>query len=279
MGLLLQGPATVSVGRATVVYWPGDESVAPILAELADREEHWPGLPDQSLDSVLIILAANDERFDSVTRGRLPDWGGGAAFPRTRTIVLKTDGNVQRILRHELAHLALHQVVRRVPLWFDEGYAARAAGEWDRLDALTVNWALLMGSTPTLRGLTRDLRAGASRAQTAYALATTAVLLLERMGGDRGLEPLITQLSDTPDFDAALRASNQITLGQFEELWRKDLRRRYGWVLLFGSLTLLWTVLGAVLISLSWWRRRRDRDRRAALDEGWEVPPEWDASA
>jgi hypothetical protein len=173
----------------------------------------------------------------------------------------------------------LHTTVSRVPLWFDEGYAARAAGEWDRLQALRVNWALLTGFTPTLRQLNADLRAGAARAEAAYALATTAVLMLERMGGDRGLAPLLDNLAASPDLDRSLRVTYQVTLGQFEELWRQELRRRYGWILLFSSLTVFWAVLGIVLLSLWWWRRRRDRDRRAALDEGWEVPPEWHASA
>jgi hypothetical protein len=277
--LALQGPSVVSVGRVNVVFWPGEEAAATVLAEMADGAGPWPGIQGDSGRPLRIVLAATDERFDSITRGRLPDWGGGAAFPASNTIVLKLEGNVRRVLLHELAHLALHSRVRRVPLWFDEGYAARAAAEWGRLQALRVNWALLTGSTPTLRQLDRDLRAGAARAETAYALATTAVVKLERMGGDRGLEPLISNLAESADFDATLRVTYQVTLGQFEELWRQELRRRYGWILLFGSLSVFWSVLGLVLLSLWWWRKRRYRDRRAALDEGWVVPPEWHASA
>ncbi len=269
-----QDPSIVRVGRVTAVHWPGEEGAALSLAEMADGISGFPGIPEASASQLRIILAATDERFDSVTRGRLPDWGGGAAFPGSNTIVLKLEGDVRRVLRHEMAHLALHNTVTRVPLWFDEGYAARAAGEWGRLQTLRVNWALLTGSSPTLRQMTVDLRAGAGRAETAYALATTAVLLLERLGGERGLEPLIASLSGTADFDGSLRVTYQMTLGQFEELWRQELRRRYGWVLLFGSLTVFWTVLGLVLVSLWWWRRHRDRDRRAALDEGWDIPPE-----
>ena len=159
----------------------------------------------------------------------MPEWGGGAAFPATRTIVLPTSGDPRQVLQHELAHLALRSVVERVPRWFDEGYAARAAGEWDRLQVLRVNWALLMGMTPTLRDVDAGLRgAGAARAQTSYSLATTAVLLLERMGGERGLGPLLSNLAETPDFDQALRVTYQVTLDQFEALWRRDLKKRYG---------------------------------------------------
>ncbi len=253
--------------------------MATVIAEHANHAGPWPGISDTATRPIRVLLAASDERFDSLTRGLLPDWGGGAAFPRSNTIVLKLAGDVRRVLRHELAHLMLHSKVSRVPLWFDEGYAARAAGEWGRLQALRVNWALLTGFTPTLRQLDSDLRAGAARAETAYALATTAVLMLERLGGERGLEPLLNSMAGSPDFDRSLRVTYQVTLGQFEELWRQELRRRYGWVLLFGSLTVFWAVLGIVLVMLWWWRRRRDRARRAALDEGWEVPPEWHASA
>jgi len=100
------------------------------------------------------------------------------------------------------------------------------------------------------------------------------VLLLERIGGERGLAPLLTTLESTVDFDRALRATHQLTFGQFEERWHKELRSRYGWMLLAGSLTLFWAVAALILVSL-WSRRRlRDDERRLALDEGWELPEE-----
>src|SRR2546422_11263701 len=72
--------------------------------------------------------------LDSLTRGRLPRWSQGAAFPDAGTIVLLTVRPSDRptvALRHELAHLALRwHVGRYVPLWFEEGYAAVAAREW-----------------------------------------------------------------------------------------------------------------------------------------------------
>jgi hypothetical protein len=271
----------IQVGRVTTIYWPGDETTATTLADLADRTTTWPGIDDPSDYPVRLFLAPSEGKFDSLTRGQLPEWGGGAAFPGSNTIILKLTGDVRRVLRHELAHLALRNLVRRAPLWFDEGYAALAAGEWDRLQALRVNWALLMGATPTLRQVAADLRGkGSGRAETAYALATTAVLLLQRMGGERGLGPLVANLSETTDFDRALRTTYQMTLDQFEVHWRRDLKRRYGWALFFGSLTVVWTLLALVLLSLWGVRRRRDRARRARLDEGWAIPPEdWHASA
>ncbi len=261
------------VGRVTAIHWPGDQVAATSLAEMADKAASWPGIVQPWNARVQLLVTPNGDVFDSVTSGRLPQWGAGAAFPAGNRIVLQLTGDVRQVLRHELAHLALHSVVRHVPRWFDEGYAARASGEWNRLQALHVNWALLRGVTPTLRQLDSDLRGGAARAEVAYALATTAVLMLERMGGDRGLESLISNLSQTPDMDRALRTTYQVTLGQFESEWRKDLRKRYGWVLFFSSLTVFWAILALVVVSLWIRRRRHDRKRRASLDEGWSVPP------
>jgi len=270
----------VHVGLVSAIYWPGGEAAAVALAEMADRAGPWPGISSRPAYPVRLIVASTDEQFDSLTGGRLPEWGAAASFPASNTIVLRLSRDHRKVLRHELAHLALHSVVQRVPRWFDEGYAARAAGEWDRMEALRVNWTLLRGAVPTLSEVDRYIRDGnAGQAEAAYALATTAVLLLERMGGDRGLEPLIGTLRGTSDFDLALRTTYQMTAGQFETLWQKDLRRRHGWLLLVTSVTVFWAFAAVVLAALWSRRRRRDRGRREALNEGWVVPEEyWDST-
>src|SRR2546427_7617074 len=107
-------------------------------------------------------------------------------------------------------------------LWFEEGYAAVAAGEWDRLDALRLNWQVARGMQLDLDELDRALRGDRPDATTAYALATTAVLLLERWGGGRGLEPLIDHLTRDATLDAALRETYHLTEGDFEVRWQRD---------------------------------------------------------
>lgn len=262
------------MGQVSVVYWPGNETVAVSVAELSDQMRNWPGLPELDPFPIRIVLTNSKERFDSVTRGRLPDWGSGAAFPASNTVVVKVAPDLRRVLRHELAHLALRQAVSATPLWFEEGYAARAAGEWNRLDALRLNWAVARGRAPTLSQLNRDLRGGSNMAVAAYGLATSAVIFLERVGGERGLEPLISNLATTNDFDLALRRTHAISLSQFEYLWHEDLKKRYGWVLMLSSFTLFWTLV--LLVFGGFWlrRRRRDRMRKERLDEGWLIPAE-----
>jgi len=266
----------VTVGRVTAVAWPAQAGLAAALADAADRAAPFPGVGPLPARPIRLILAPTRAVFDSVTRGRLPSWSEGAAFPQAGTVVLLAAGPPDRLsaaLRHELAHLALRWRVRHaLPLWFEEGYAAVAAGEWDRLDALRLNWQVARGVRLDLDGLDRALRSDEADAATAYALATTAVVLLDRWGGAQGLGPLIEQLGADPTFDAALRHSHHMTEGDFEVRWQRDVAERYGWLGWASAVGLFWAVLGLGLAWLVGLRRRRDRTRRARLDEGWALP-------
>jgi peptidase MA superfamily protein len=270
---LLQGqlPTATQVGRVTAIAWPGQEALATSVAEQADRATNFPGIGAMPERPIRLILAPTRAIYDSLTRGRLPLWSEGAAFPDGGTIVLLAEGHAGRpatALRHELAHLALRwHVVRRLPLWFEEGYAAVAAQEWDRLDALRLNWQLARGARMDLDDVDRALRGAQGDAETGYALATTAVLLLERWGGKQGLSPLLANLPQAESFDAALRATYHVTEGDFELRWQRDVRSRYGWLSWLGALGFFWLTIGALLAGLVVLRRRRDRAKRQLLDE------------
>jgi len=270
IALLLQGPTATEVGRVTAVAWPGQEALATSLAEQADRARDFPGIGSPPDRPIRVILAPTRETYDSLTRGRLPLWSEGAAFPDAGTIVLLAVGPSGRpaaALRHELAHLVLRwHVVHHLPLWFEEGYAAVAAREWDRLDALRLNWQLARGARMDLDDVDRALRGARGDAATGYALATTAVLLLERWGGPQGLTPLLANLPHAESFDAALRETYHITEGDFEVRWQRDVRSRYGWLSWVAAMGFFWLTLGALLVALVVLRRRRDRAKRAALE-------------
>jgi hypothetical protein len=257
------------------VAWPAQRAVAAELAAIADRPADWPGLGRRDPGPLRLILVPNGRLLDSLTSGRAPSWGAAVAVPAARTILLRADqGDLIRTLRHELAHLALHEAVPvRVPLWFDEGYAAWAAGEWERLGGLELNLAVVRGAVPSLTGLDGALRGSASSADAAYALATSAVTELARRNPTRTLTPLLRRLQAGEDFDAAVLATTGLTIGRFEQEWQRTLKRRYtlgNWLVAGGG----WLVVALVVAWLVHRRRRADRARRAALDVGWEVDSE-----
>jgi hypothetical protein len=275
LALLLQGstqiPVAVTVGRVTAVAWPNQQGLATSLAEIADHARDFPGIGALPNRPIRLVLAPTRSTYDSLTRGRLPLWSEGAAFPEASTIVLLTVRPSDRAtvtLRHELAHLALRwHVGRHVPLWFEEGYAAVAAQEWDRLDALRLNWQLARGVRMDLDDVDRALRGARGDAESGYALAATAVLLLQRWGGERGLAPLLANLPQAESFDAALRATYHVTEGDFELRWQRDLGSRYGWLSWLAAMGFFWLSIGALLAALLLLRRRRHQRKRAALEE------------
>ncbi len=265
----------MQVGQVTAVAWPKQLDLAIQLAELADRPADWPGLGRLAPGPIRLVVVPDARRLDSLTRGRAPHWGAAVALPADRTIVIRADGgDLHRTLRHELAHLALHQRVPvRVPLWFDEGYAGWAAAEWERLGVLDLNLAVARGALPGFRGLDGALRASENTADAAYALAYSAVSELARRNPSGSLGPLLQRLQAGEDFDEAVLATTGMTVDRFEEAWQRSVRHRYGlvtWLLAGGG----WLLVAVAVLVLVHFRRRADRPRRAALDEGWVIDPE-----
>jgi hypothetical protein len=195
-------------------------------------------------------------------------------------ILIRADvDDIYATLRHELAHLALHQAVAvRVPLWFDEGYAAWAAGEWERLGTLELNLAVVRGAVPDLRALDGALRGSANTADAAYALAASAVTELARRNPSKSIAPLLDRLKAGHDFETSVLETTGLTVPQFELAWQRRVRQRYSlatWLLAGGG----WGLVALILWVGVRLRKRADRGRRAALDEGWELPPESTAAS
>jgi len=257
-----------------VVSRPGRTSLALALAEAADRPQSWPGLGQRDPGPLRILLVDGQAELAATAPGaRVPSWGAGLAFPGARAIVIRMDGGDDpfQTLRHELAHLALHEAIRvRLPLWFDEGYAVVAAGELGRLQALRLNLALAGGRVPSFRELDGELRAGPLVARDAYAFAGTAVAYLGRRHPAGTLDALMRRLESGLAFPDAVLAATGLTLAQFEIAWQRDTKRRHGWLVWLAAGG-GWIVAGAGLIVAVILRRRRDRPRRAALDQGWVI--------
>ena len=123
--------------HANIHFAPEDSLVAGRVSQLLEGQPPLPALPDSLPTGVEAVLAHTPRAFDQATGGVVPEWRAGVAIPSLNMIVMPTgegvrvvDGEGLRTLRHEWAHLGLHQYLGdlRVPRWFNEGYAQWASG-------------------------------------------------------------------------------------------------------------------------------------------------------
>jgi hypothetical protein len=258
-------------GRFTLAHAPHDAPLARSLLASAIGRDSFPWLPRPSAP-VLIVIAPDRRRFAELIGPHAPEYGAAIAVPSEQRIVMQGSragsdaGNPLQVLRHELAHLALHEAMGDLPpRWFDEGYASLAAGEWGREEVIATNLALAWRGLPSLEALDSAFYGGPGRASGAYALAHRAVVELASLDPERGLTLFFRYWKDTRKLDPAIRQAFTMTQGAFEERWRRQTRRRYGALAIFADLTIGAMILLVVLVPLHFSRRKRDRERLATM--------------
>lgn len=266
-------PERLDRGRFTAVFYPSERLLAQSLLQDAVSEDTFPGLP-RPRHSVLLAIAPDRRRFREWVGPGAPEWGAAITFPESRRIVMQgrsaggDAGDPREVLRHELAHLALHEYLGDLPpRWFDEGYASYAAHEWSREDALAANVALAIRGTPTFDELDDDFEAGSTTAQNAYALSYRAVSDLAALDPAHGLTRFFEAWRSDQSMDRAMRATYGMTLDGFQQHWQQRTRRRYGALAVLSDLTIGGALLLFVIVPLYVARRYRDRRRMAALVE------------
>ncbi len=281
-------PVDPSLGdRLRVVHWEGDEGRANQAIQVLERFPDLPGLPPGLPSSAVIYLAPDRETFDALTGGQVPHWGAGVAIPSRSRIVIPlfgnpwTGGDVEaRTLRHEWAHLGLHEYLTglRIPRWFDEGYAQWSSGGWDVGAMWRLRVALARGTAPPLDSLSLVWPRERADAELAYLLSASAVSFLIQDSGARGMEVFLSRWAETRDFEGSFRRTFGLATGTFETRWVRHVKQRYGWVLMFQNSVVFWGILGLILIVLFRIRRRRDRERMAALraTEPPDLPAYWE---
>jgi len=203
-----------------------------------------------------------------------PARGGGAAiaFPDERRVGRRGGGGGSIagdplvVLRHELAHLALHEHMGHLPSrWFDEGFASVAAGEWSRETAFETSLALVWKTLPSMAALDAGFFAGATQAEWTYALAHRVVAELEALDPKNGLRNLLAYWKASGSFEQGLRQAYGMTGEQFDKRWQQQTRRRYGALALVTNLSAVVGVFAIFLAPLFVSKRRRDKRRMEAL--------------
>ncbi|HET7583406.1 MAG TPA: hypothetical protein VFK13_00735 [Gemmatimonadaceae bacterium] len=280
-----QPPERLDAGRFTFVAYPADLPLARALLHSAQRTDTFPGLPRPS-ERVLVLVAPDRARFHEWSGPSAPEWGAAVADPAQHVIVMQgrwagsAAGDPAQVLRHELAHLALHEQLGDLPpRWFHEGYASYAAHEWGRDAVLATSVHLLTHGAPALDSLDRGFAAGEAEAGASYALAFRAVAELAALDRERGLALFFQQWRATGSMDGAVRSAYGLTLADFEHRWRSHTMRRYGILALLGNASVAAGIIALLVFPLYAIRRRRDRLRWEALRQSDEEAERQEAEA
>jgi hypothetical protein len=266
-----QAPLRLDSGRVTVVAYPRDARLARSVLDSVVANDSFPGLP-RSSQRILIAIAPDDRRFRDWAGTGAPEWGAAVAIPSEHRIVMQGSragsdaGNPMQVLRHELAHLALHEYLGDLPpRWFDEGYASYSAGEWGRDEVLATSIALLAHGIPPLDSLDEGFYFDATRAQAAYALSYRAVASLASLDRERGLALFLRYWKEDGSMEQAIRRAYGITGAGFEERWRKETARRYGALALAANMSVALGLIGLIVVPLYVMRLRSKKRRLAAM--------------
>lgn len=261
----------VQSGRFTVVADPRDERLARTLLSAALARDSFPGLP-RTAQPVHIAVAPDAARFREWVGPAAPEWGAAIAFPSEGRIVMQGGragsdaGDPVTVLRHELAHLALHDAMGGLPpRWFDEGYASVAAGEFTREQIFETSLGMVWRTLPTLDALEAGFQRGGMEAGWSYAMAHRVVSELETMGGPRGLANFFAYWKGSGSFEKAIREAYGMTGEAFEKHWRSQTRKRYGALAVVTNISAALGVFAILLVPLFISKRRRDRRKLEAM--------------
>ncbi len=257
-----------------MVHYSDDATLAHAALNAAASRDTFPWLPRAST-RIVIMVAPDAATFREWAGQSAASWAAAVAFPDQHRVVVQGGkapadaGDPTQVLRHELAHVALHDYLGDLPpRWFDEGYASFAAGE-ERMDGfVSTNLALVFRGMPALATL--DTMIGSPRpteARAGYALALRAVSDLAAIDTQRGLGPMFVAWKERGSLDLAMRRAFALTSDDFQRGWQQRAR----WQFAFLALAADSAITGSVLLLGLWpmYRRRRQaqRDRLEAMRE------------
>jgi tetratricopeptide (TPR) repeat protein len=160
------------------------------------------------------------QQFTDVTRA--PEWAGALNDGQLRIPlgeVTSISPTVQTVLRHELTHWFVFQMVRHCPVWLNEGVAQLEEGRTLSAFSSQVPEQLQTGPVPTLRELEKPfLEMSSDRAQIAYAESLVAAEYLRTNYGMDGVRSILVALGEGKSIEDALHSSTGLG---YEELQRK----------------------------------------------------------
>ena len=176
---------------------------------------------------------------------------------------------LRNTLKHELCHLLLHEHIRDVPRWLDEGIAqwvSDGLGDivMDQKRSL-LNRAALRGRFLPLRSLHNGFPDSREGLVLAYEESKSFVEYMVARYGREGILNLLARMRRGEDAETAVSEALSTPLDTLEKEWRASLKKRVTWFtylsyhlyeILFALMALT-SIVGFIRI---WLKRRSYRD-------------------
>jgi hypothetical protein len=257
--------SAIETPRFHIVHTPESKAAAQKLAtQVEPLRDHmaevlgrdWPGKTE-------VRLGMGREQFESLAPERpVPSWAEGLAWPQLNVVVMEAkslvQGDGQKTFRHELVHVALGQLGKDWPRWFQEGVAQVLTGErkYDLETYATLVRAVRTDRVFRFDDLTTKWPDTAADVQIAYAQSDAFVRFIFERHSKAELQELLDETSRGTPFPTAFALAMHTSIGVEEASFRLILPDRYPlWpVITMGSS--LW-VFSAVMVVVGWARRRK----------------------
>ena len=254
-------------------------TVAEELAESADaiRAKVLHDLGSQRPDKTKVVVAGDfDDMQAAAPAGvQIPAWAAGVAFPRHNLVLLRVKGDspqatkIEQVFTHEWAHLALTYAVdfRKIPRWFNEGFAMYHSGEWSFSRTTTLASGVVSKRIFSLQSLTDFFPDKLSDVELAYAQSIDFIGFLLGEYGQGPFGRLIGLLGQGWSFTSALEEAYDSSLAEIEDKWRQDLKLRYTWIPLITGAATFWFLASLLFILAYLKKRRRKREGFERMDD------------
>lgn len=261
-----------SYTRPPFVYLYGGKD--PGVVEDLDRELR-SIVPDIELhlgtrlpDLVHIELPLTRSEFAWLTKGSVPEWAGGVAYPKDRKIVVKTplfynEGVPLSVLTaHELAHILLDEASagKGIPKWFNEGFSQVLSGESRSGSLSRLARAALADRMMGLPRVEDVLSFSATDAQLAYAESHAAAQGLLDWYGWEVVRSILFMVGTGIEFDSAFEKSTGVEYEAWQADWLESAQKRYRSYAFLDLDTIIWVVillLSAMAAFAVWLRKRK----------------------
>ena len=259
------------------LVFEGPDDMAVLLDELRgfDRWSLVPAMELLGLDEpgppIRVIVA----REGSIEARRAPSWVMAYAVGNAGWVVLLPqripaypDGNLEQVLRHEIAHVLVARAAGRygVPRWLNEGLAIVAAREWRFEDRGRLVLEAFRRRKASMADVELEFSRGSVSSARAYAVSVAFVRYLMDEHGSHMPARILDHVAEGKRFRTAFREATGYSLKDVEADFWADFDFWNRWVPFLTSSAALWMLVTA--LALLAFRRRRERDE--ALRQKWE---------